>query len=107
MEKFKTGASKEIGGKGRCDLLPACALLRVSHHMEDVVSTGKYEERDWEKGLPLHTMIDSAQRHLLKYVDGWADEDHLVAAATNLLMALWTEEKHPELTDIGPKNRGR
>jgi hypothetical protein len=45
-------------------------------------------------------MIDSAFRHLAKYVDGWVDEDHLCAAATNLLMALWTEEHRPEMQDI-------
>jgi hypothetical protein len=33
-------------------------------------------------------------------MDGMADEDHLCAAATNLLMAMWTEEKRPDLQDI-------
>jgi hypothetical protein len=74
--------------------------------MEDAVTpdanTGiaHYPERNWEKGLPLHSMIDSALRHLAKYVDGWTDEDHLCAAATNLLMAMWTEERRPEMQDI-------
>lgn len=48
----------------------------------------------------MHSMLDSAIRHLMKYMDGWQDEDHLCAAATNLLMAMWTEEKHPEMQDI-------
>ena len=88
------------------DLLPMSALMRISKHMEDAIKpdpeTGKphYPERNWEKGLPMHTMIDSALRHLAKYVDGWSDEDHLCAAATNLLMALWTEEHMPEMQDI-------
>lgn len=106
MKTFKTGAVRDTGGKGRMDLLPMCALIRVSKHMEDTVSpdpkTGEphYPERNWEKGLPMHTMIDSAFRHLAKYMDGQDDEDHLCAAATNLLMAMWTEEKHPEMVDI-------
>ena len=80
------------------DLLPWCALLRISKHMED--SLTHYPERNWEKGLPVHSMLDSAMRHMAKYMDGWTDEDHLAAAATNLLMAMWTEEKKPEMQDI-------
>lgn len=106
MQKFKTGAVRDTGGKGRMDLLPMCALIRVSKHMEDAIAPDPkteephYPERNWEKGLPIHSMIDSAFRHLAKYVDGQTDEDHLCAAATNLLMAMWTEEKRPEMQDI-------
>ena len=105
MEKFQTGAVRDAGGKGRMDLLPMCALIRISKHMEDAIApdpeTGipHYPERNWENGLPVHSMIDSALRHLAKYVDGWTDEDHLCAAATNLLMAMWTEEKKPTIPD--------
>lgn len=98
MEKFETGAVRQTGGKGRVDLLPMCALLRIAKHMED--SLTHYEERNWEKGMPIHCMIDSALRHLMKYVDGQKDEDHLCACATNLLMAMWTEEKMPQMQDI-------
>lgn len=106
MEQFQTGAVRDTGGKGRMDLLPWCALIRVSKHMEDAIlpdpNTGKphYPERNWEKGLPIHSMVDSAFRHLAKYVNGQTDEDHLCAAATNLLMAMWMEEKKPEMQDI-------
>ena len=106
MTEYQTGVVRDTGHKGRMDLLPMCALLRISKHMEDSIlpdpQTGvaHYPERNWEKGMPMHCMIDSALRHLAKYVDGQNDEDHLCAAATNLLMALWTEEKHPEMQDI-------
>lgn len=98
MTNYETGAVRDTGGKGRMDLLPMCALLRISRHMEN--ANTHYPERNWEKGLPMHSMIDSALRHLVKYMDGQMDEDHLCAAATNLLMALWTEEKLPEMQDI-------
>ena len=106
MNEFQTGAVRDTGGKGRMDLLPWCALLRVSKHMEDAIlpdpETGKphYPERNWEKGLPMHSMLDSAMRHLAKYMEGWDDEDHLCAAATNLLMAMWMEERCPNMQDI-------
>lgn len=98
MTNFETGAVRDTGGKGRMDLLPMCALIRISKHMEDALT--HYPERNWEKGLPMHSMIDSAFRHLMKYMDGQHDEDHLCSAATNLLMALWTEEKRPDMQDI-------
>ena len=106
MESFKTGAVRDTGGKGRMDLLPWCAIIRISKHMEDAVSpdpetgTPHYPERNWEQGLPMHSMINSAARHLAKYQMGLTDEDHLCAAATNLLMAMWTEENMPEMQDI-------
>lgn len=106
MNEFQTGAVRDTGGKGRMDLLPMCALIRISKHMEDAINpdpeTGvpHYPERNWEKGIPVHSMIDSALRHIAKYVDGMTDEDHLCAAATNLLMAMWTEEKRPDMQDI-------
>ena len=105
FENFGNGAIREDKtGKGRFDLIPWCAVMRIAHHMEESLKV--YSPRNWEKGLPMHSMIDSAFRHLVKYVDGWTDEDHLCAAATNLLMALWTEEKKPEMMDIPSRMHG-
>lgn len=99
LEHFENGAVREDKtGKGRFDLIPWCAVMRIAHHMEESLKV--YEPRNWEKGLPMHSMIDSAFRHLAKYVDGQTDEDHLCAATTNLLMAMWMEEKRPEMQDI-------
>lgn len=110
MNEYQTGAVRDTGGKGRMDLLPWCALIRVSKHMEDAIlpdpKTGipHYPERNWEKGLPMHCMIDSAFRHLAKYMMGMADEDHLCAATTNLLMAMWMEMNRPEMQDVSARS---
>lgn len=101
---FETGAVRDIqSGKGRMDLLPMCALIRVSKHYED--GAKKYAERNWEQGIPMHSFIDSALRHIASYMDGQDDEDHLCAAAWNLLCAMWTEEKRPEMQDIPARMR--
>ena len=103
---FESGAERDIQeGKGRCDLLPACAILRLAKHYE--AGAKKYSERNWEKGIPIHSFIDSAIRHILRYLEGQTDEDHLCAAAWNLLGAMWTEEKHPELQDIPARLEGK
>ena len=102
--QFETGAVRDMqAGKGRCDLLPACALLRLARHYE--AGAQKYEDRNWEKGIPISVMMDSAMRHLLKYMDGQTDEDHLVAAAWNIMGAMWMEEKRPDLQDIPSRTK--
>ena len=97
--EFQTGAVRDMHeGKGRYDLLPMCVLMRLAKHYEK--GALKYEERNWEKGIYAHSFADSAFRHLVKYMDGWNDEDHLIAAIWNLCGLAWTEEKKPELVDI-------
>ena len=66
MNEFQTGAVRDTGGKGRMDLLPMCALIRVAKHMEDAIAPDPetmvphYPERNWEKGLPMHSKIGRA-----------------------------------------------
>lgn len=97
--EYTSGAVRDRhDGKGRCDLLPAAALLRLSKLYE--VGAKKYDDRNWEKGIPISDMVDSGMRHLLKYLDGWTDEDHLCAAAWNILGAMWMEEKRPAMQNI-------
>ena len=96
---FPTGSVRDMHeGKGRMDLLPWAAIMEVSKHCE--AGAKKYGEHNVDRGIPTHSLCDSAARHLAKYLDGWDDEPHLVAAAWNLLWAIQREIKHPELMDI-------
>lgn len=95
---FDTGAVRDMAeGKGRMDLLPWAAIMEISKHCEN--GAKKYGEHNVDKGIPTHSLCDSAARHLAKYLDGWTDEPHLLAAAWNLLWAIQMEVKHPELVD--------
>ena len=97
--QFESGAVRDMHeGKGRFDLLPMCVLMRLAKHYE--AGSKKYGDRNWEKGIPCHSYADSAMRHFVKYMDGWNDEDHLIAAIWNLCCLAWTEEKRPDLMDI-------
>ena len=84
-------------GKGRMDLLPWYGIMEVSKHCEE--GALKYGEHNVDKGIPLHSLLDSASRHLAKYMVGMDDEDHLRAACWNLLWALNQRVTHPELDD--------
>ena len=99
---FETGAVRDMHeGKGRMDLLPWAAIMEVSKHCE--AGAIKYGEHNVDKGIPTHSLLDSAIRHAAKYLDGWTDEPHLVAAAWNLLWAIEMEIKHPECVDTPRK----
>lgn len=97
--EFSTGAKRDIQhGKGRMDLLPWYGIMEVSKHCEE--GAEKYGEHNVDKGIPLHSLCDSAARHLAKFIAGEMDEDHLRAAAWNLLWALNQRTTHPELDDL-------
>lgn len=85
-------------GKGRMDLLPWYGIIEVSKLSE--LGAIKYGERNVDKGIPLHSLLDSGMRHLAKCIAGENDEDHLRAAAWNLLWALNQRVTHPELNDM-------
>lgn len=91
-EEFTTGSKRDTAiGKGRYDLLPFLALRRVAKHYEN--GAIKYDARNWEKGQPVGRMLDCALRHLHQAAMGLADEDHLAAAAWNILGIMEFEER--------------
>ena len=97
--EFKTGAVRDMKrGVGRMDLLPWYGIIEVSKHCEE--DADKYGEHNVDRGIPLHSLCDSAARHLAKFIAGEMDEDHLRAAAWNLLWALNQRKTHPELDDL-------
>ena len=103
--QFNTGAVRDMHtGKGRMDLLPVTAILELSKHCE--AGALKYGERNVDKGIPQHSLIDSGLRHLFKYLRGDFDEKHLVAAAWNIMWALNQEIEHPELNDLPNREAG-
>lgn len=96
---FPSGAVRDLHGedKVRMDLLPWAAIIEVSKHCEE--GAKKYGEHNVDKGIPTHSLCDSAARHLAKYLDGQVDENHLVAAVWNLLWAVQMVVKSPECVD--------
>jgi len=81
--KKKSGALREKNeGKGRFDLMSPYALLRVARIHEK--GSKKYSPRNWEKGMKFSLFVDAALRHVIKYMMGMTDEDHLAQAVWNL-----------------------
>lgn len=102
---FDTGAQRDRGdAKGRPDLRPVHALNILDRHME--AGAAKYNDRNWEQGMPLSEFINSGIRHLEKELAGYDDEPHAAAALWNI--ACFLETRHriamgmlpPELDDL-------
>lgn len=97
--EWETGAVRDAAeGKGDMFSLPAAAILRLSKHYE--LGAKKYNRLNYQKGIPVSSFMDSALRHIFKYLDGQADEDHLSAAAFNILGAIQMEERNPKMQDV-------
>lgn len=103
--EFASGAVRDMHeGKGDMASIPWEAVLRLSRHYEN--GAKKYERWNYRKGINLSSYIDSACRHLAKYQCGEDSEDHLSAAAFNILGAMLVEEKQPDLIDL-PLRKGK
>ena len=60
---YKGGCDRQsTKGKGRYDLISPVFLRRLAIVLEK--GAEKYEERNWEKGMPLSRCLDSAMRHI-------------------------------------------
>lgn len=102
--EFQSGAVRDMHeGKGRLDLLPCSAILELAKHCE--AGAAKYGERNVDRGIPQHSFIDSALRHLFKYLRGDRDENHLVAALWNIAWAVNQEVEKPEMQDLPSRRR--
>lgn len=104
VRHFDTGAVRDDAtGKGRFDLLPWAAIHALAKHCER--GALHYGERNVDKGIPQHSLIDSGIRHLAMYIQGDAEPHHLVAALWNIAWAVEQEIKRPHLVDL-PEREG-
>lgn len=102
---FDSGAVRDMAeGKGDMVSIPWESILRLSRHYE--AGAKKYARWNFRKGIPVSSFIDSACRHLAKYQCGEDDEDHLSAAAFNILGAMLMENTMPEMNDL-PLREGK
>lgn len=90
--QFPTGSVRDSRqGKGRYDLIPAYPQQRLAQLYER--GAEKYDDNNWQKGQPLSTYMESAERHLYNFKDGDLVEDHLAAVVWNMYAFMWTERE--------------
>lgn len=57
-----------------------------------MMGEAKYARGNWRECEDILTYQQSAVRHLMQYLNGQTDEDHIAAAATNLIILMDLEE---------------
>jgi hypothetical protein len=109
MERVASGAIRSTNdGKGRFDLISVHGLLRLAMHYQH--GAEKYCDRNWEKSMPMSRYVNSAMRHLVKYLGGDRCEDHLAAVAWNVFALMDHEERiergliSPDVNDLPKPN---
>ena len=89
--EFTTGAVRD-----RAEDKPRPALISpfASERLGVWLAKGarKYSSRNWEKGMPISECIESLERHIMRYKQGLADEDHMAAVMCNAMFILHYEE---------------
>ncbi len=81
-KEFTTGAVRDSAeDKPRPDLISPYAQWRKGEWLR--LGAIKYDERNWEKGMQFSRCVASMFRHLLQYMMGKTNEDHLAAIAVN------------------------
>ncbi len=85
---------EDASGKGRPDLISPFALTRLAKHYER--GCVKYADRNWERGMNYSRYTASMFRHIIAWMMGKEDEDHLAAIAWNAFAIM----HHQELNEI-------
>ena len=90
-ETFASGAVRDTDeGKPRPDLFSPLAMERIGLLL--MKGAQKYSEHNWRKGIPASRCLASLHRHLMKYMQGANDEDHLSGVMANCMFLLHYDE---------------
>ncbi|NBV47261.1 MAG: hypothetical protein EBR86_16900 [Planctomycetia bacterium] len=94
--KFGTGAvrSNEVEDL-RYDLITPIGLREVARAYAE--GAKKYGDFNWEKGMPVHDLLNHAIAHIYRFLEGDRSEPHLGHAGWNLLAAIHSHEAWPQL----------
>jgi len=83
-------------------------IYEIGNKQRDLLSggTGNGDTRNWENGMKIADLLDSAIRHITAHLEGDRSEPHLSQAMWNLLNALqtsiwvYTGQRPPELNNL-------
>jgi len=96
--KFGTGAVRSDTFEGvRYDLVSPIGLREVARACAE--GAEKYADFNWERGMPVHDLLNHAIAHVYQFLAGDRSEPHLGHAAWNLLAAIHSHELWPDLNE--------
>jgi hypothetical protein len=90
-QEFSTGAVRDCAaGKPRLELISPFALRRLGDWL--AAGARKYQDRNWESGIPITRCLASLLRHAEAYLAGEDDEDHMAAVMCNAMFIMHYED---------------
>lgn len=90
-DTFSSGCVRDNGEtKPRPDLISPFAKIRLGEWLRK--GAEKYDERNWEKGMPISRCLEAIDRHYCKYQMNMTDEDHMAAIMCNAMFIMHYEE---------------
>lgn len=96
--KFGTGAVRSSTFEEfRYDLVSPVGIREVARACAE--GAEKYSDFNWERGMPVHDLLNHAIAHVYQFLAGDRSEPHLGHAAWNLLAACHSHELWPHLND--------
>ncbi len=96
--EFKTGAVRSSDAKDvRYDLISPIALEALAKTCAE--GAAKYGDYNWERGMPVHDLLNHAIRHIYKFLSGDRSEDHLPHAMWGLGAAIHSAKLWPDLNN--------
>jgi hypothetical protein len=96
--RFSTGAVRSRDAEAtRYDLISPIGLEAVARTCAE--GAEKYGEWNWEKGMPVHDLLNHVLRHINMFLAGDRSEQHLPHAAWGLLAAIHSHELWPQLNE--------
>ena len=94
--KFGTGAVRSSDVEEfRYDLISPIGLREVARACAE--GAAKYSDFNWERGMPVHDLLNHVIAHIYKFLAGDRSEPHLGHAAWGMLAAIHSHELWPEL----------
>lgn len=96
--KFGTGAVRSSDVEEfRYDLISPIGLREVARACAE--GAAKYGDWNWEKGMPVHDLLNHVLAHIYQFLGGDRSEPHLGHAAWGMLAAIHSLELWPHLND--------
>jgi len=96
--KFGTGAVRsDTFEEFRYDLVSPIGIREVARACAE--GAEKYGDWNWEKGMPVHDLLNHAIAHIYSFLSGDRSEQHLGHAAWNLLAAIHSHELWPHMNE--------
>ena len=90
--EFPTGAKRDSNvGKPRPDLIHWTFLEALGKRL--ALGAEKYGENNYQKGIPNEVAKESLMRHIVAIMADRTDEDHLSAAAANIMFLIYNRDK--------------